>query len=230
MLEDEAGPAEAFVVDEGGQAEGFVDEGGPVERSIDEGGQAEGAVVDEGSRSAIDEALVENEALVCPICLNYLVEPLVTPCGHCFCRACLLSATILAPDGRACPICRAAINFADPTKEPCDAAIERDVRALVGAAAYAEKQRAAGDVIRSVVETARSVLPIFFMRPGTREGAPVQLHLFEPRYKILIRRAWEGNRLFAFAAATPRHGDVAHIVRVDQVCAPEDPRRAARRF
>ena len=33
-------------------------------------------------------------------------------------------------------------------------------------------------------------------------GAPISLHFFEPRYKILIRRAWEGNRVFVWAQVT----------------------------
>ena len=53
------------------------------------------------------------------------------------------------------------------------------------------------------------------MSPGTRVGAHVALHLFEPRYKILIRRAWEGNRLFVYCGASPATAQRGIIVRVD---------------
>ena len=54
------------------------------------------------------------------------------------------------------------------------------------------------------------------MPPGTAVGAAVALHFFEPRYKILIRRAWEGHRLFIYTAGVPRPGSRGVIVRVDQ--------------
>ena len=45
-------------------------------------------------------------------------------------------------------------------------------------------------------------------------GEPVFLHLFEPRYRILIRRAVEGDRLFIYAPESPRAGLEACVVRV----------------
>ena len=44
------------------------------------------------------------------------------------------------------------------------------------------------------------------MYPGIEVGAPVVLHLFEERYKILIRRAWEGNKQFIYTAHAPARG------------------------
>lgn len=52
-------------------------------------------------------------------------------------------------------------------------------------------------------------------RARARRWAQVMLHFFEPRYKILIRRAWEGNRLFVFTASVPRPGVEGIVVRVD---------------
>ena len=42
----------------------------------------------------------------------------------------------------------------------------------------------------------------------------VALHLFEPRYKILIRRAMEGKRLFLYGEGVPKAGASAVVVRV----------------
>jgi hypothetical protein len=36
--------------------------------------------------------------------------------------------------------------------------------------------------------------------PSTQVGERVALHFFEPRYKVMIRRAWEGNRQFIFCS------------------------------
>ena len=53
----------------------------------------------------IDETKKNLEDLVCPICQEILSEPLITSCGHLFCRKCL------EKDGRSlkdCPVCRQA--------------------------------------------------------------------------------------------------------------------------
>jgi len=58
-------------------------------------------------------------------------------------------------------------------------------------------------------------LPVFAMAPGTRVGQEVQLHFFEARYRLLMRRAWDGNRLFVFApTSAPVPGSRATIVQV----------------
>ena len=64
----------------------------------------------------------------------------------------------------------------------------------------------------ALLEEAEHTLPIFAMTPGTQVGAPVRLHFFEPRYKILIRRAMEGSRSFVFCGEVPREGGHAVIV------------------
>ena len=51
----------------------------------------------------IDETKKHLEDLVCPICQEILSDPLITSCGHLFCRRCLQK------DGRGpkdCPVCR----------------------------------------------------------------------------------------------------------------------------
>ena len=45
--------------------------------------------------------------------------------------------------------------------------------------------------------------PIFYMEPGARVGERVALHFFEPRYKLLIRRAMNSDKTFVFCAAPP---------------------------
>lgn len=49
-------------------------------------------------------------------------------------------------------------------------------------------------------------------------GEQVHLHFFEDRYKILIRRTWEGNRRFLCTQTEPEGGMTGLIVEVDQAC------------
>ena len=69
-------------------------------------------------------------------------------------------------------------------------------------------------IMKELQERARTTLPIFYMSPGCRVDQQIALHLFEPRYRILIRRAMEGNNLFVYAARTPRCGQRACLVKV----------------
>lgn len=41
------------------------------------------------------------------------------------------------------------------------------------------------------------------MQPGVSVGEPVALHLFEPRYKLLARRAWATDQTFVYCARPP---------------------------
>lgn len=44
----------------------------------------------------------------------------------------------------------------------------------------------------------------------------VALHLFEPRYRILIRRCWEGNHLFVYCGNIPHAGGKGVVVRIQE--------------
>jgi Zinc finger, C3HC4 type (RING finger) len=52
--------------------------------------------------------------LDCPLCLRLLHKPTTTPCGHSFCRNCLLQA---ARFQARCPLCRAELPPADSGPE-----------------------------------------------------------------------------------------------------------------
>ncbi|XP_020849725.1 putative E3 ubiquitin-protein ligase TRIML1 [Phascolarctos cinereus] len=44
--------------------------------------------------------------LTCAICLDYFTEPVLVPCGHTFCKACLLQCWEEAPTRGICPECK----------------------------------------------------------------------------------------------------------------------------
>lgn len=153
--------------------------------------------------------------LQCSICLDFFYEPLTLQCGHTFCRVCLLQSTKLAPDGRSCPQCRGVIAIADPLKHPEDAQVASKVAEAIPAPRLAERGVHAEEALKSIAERDSAALPLFIMRAGQngsyRPGAAISLHFFEPRYKVLIRRAWEGNRAFLWAQATPSASNAAEV-------------------
>ena len=63
-----------------------------------------------------------------------------------------------------------------------------------------------------------ALLPIFYYNDCLFSGAKLDLHLFEPRYRIMMRRVVEANRRFAyvccFEAFAAKVGDVALVAEV----------------
>lgn len=158
----------------------------------------------------------KQEAPECPICMGPFIEPLLVGCGHAFCRVCLLQTTRLSPTGRSCPLCRADVDIKSPLEHPVDQALENRVRAALPPDVYEAKQKQATELVEEFKRQVRTELPIFYMDPGSSAGSPVRLHLFEPRYKILIRRVWESNQLFIYCAKKPKQGDKGVVVHVQQ--------------
>lgn len=144
----------------------------------------------------------------CPCCFNALVDPLTLDCGHSFCRKCLVFVTKLAPDGRACPMCRATFTL-DPAKAECDHSL------VVKRDGYEERLAENNEAITDLLRKSDQLLPIFYMSPGAEVGGRFVLHLFEPRYKILSRRVIFGNRMFVYAPDFPVNGGEAVVVKVE---------------
>ena len=162
------------------------------------------------------QAYSADDAPECPICMGFLVDPLeLRCCSHAFCRLCLFKTTHLSPDGRSCPLCRSPIEVPDLKLEPVSHAHAAAVSAAVPADILAARLTANAKEMQELSRQQQKRLPIFFMPPGTSVGAVVALHFFEPRYKLLIRRAWEGNRLFVYTAGVPRPGARGVLVQVD---------------
>jgi len=129
----------------------------------------------------------------------------------------LLQSTRLAPDGRRCPECRAQIEIKDPAGHPINEELALRIRQVVPAAVLEDRE--AGDSKQLGAFLAREMqnIPVFYMRGvESQPGESVCLHLFEPRYKILIRRAWEGNKRFLCVQHVPREGDIGLLVQVDE--------------
>jgi len=56
---------------------------------------------------------VDREKLKCPICQETLMSPLLSWCGHAFCRPCVLRLKMAGGMSCACPVCRGALAFPD---------------------------------------------------------------------------------------------------------------------
>ena len=150
----------------------------------------------------------------CSLCLNWYCEPIETSCKHTFCRVCLLQSTQLSPDGRKCPLCRTPLIMPDPKTHPIDRTLETLIRQNILSSEYELRLSSSRQIMADLAERARTTVPIFYMSPGVRTNRHIALHLFEPRYRILIRRAMENYKMFVYCGALPKKGNRAVLVQI----------------
>eukprot|EP00160_Parvularia_atlantis_P001623 Unigene11303_Nuclearia_a/m.34535 Unigene11303_Nuclearia_a/g.34535 ORF Unigene11303_Nuclearia_a/g.34535 Unigene11303_Nuclearia_a/m.34535 type:complete len:696 (-) Unigene11303_Nuclearia_a:81-2168(-) len=131
-------------------------------------------------RPAADTPVAEafTNELDCHLCLSLLVEPVTTACGHTFCRLCL--DKVMDRNAR-CPVCRTPI-----ARRATALALDVTVDALARtyfAPAYAD--RLAAMHYAAALET--TDVPIFVCALAFPR-VPCPLHIFEPRYKLMMQR------------------------------------------
>ncbi|KAJ3412385.1 hypothetical protein HDV05_000805 [Chytridiales sp. JEL 0842] len=121
----------------------------------------------------------------CSLCLNTFVEPVTLPCGHSWCRHCVLAAI---ERNRQCPLCRLKLpGWGYFHKRPCNAILSEAAR-LLGTSN--------GDNLDDKKDIAFQMkLPMFVCTlslPGTSQG----FHLFEPRYRAMVKICIDNNKPF----------------------------------
>lgn len=149
------------------------------------------AEVDTVAFSRLKEAVrVEMD---CQICYALYLDPLTTTCGHTFCRHCLQR---VLGTSRHCPVCRRALSMhpqVNPNSTPSN---ERLKDMITGFWAEKEEARTQAVRIEQQAELAGEFdIPIFVCTLSF-PAMPTFLHIFEPRYRLMVRRAMEADRTF----------------------------------
>lgn len=144
----------------------------------------------------------------CQICYSLFHDPLTTGCGHTFCRPCLHR---ILDHSRYCPICRRrlAINsLLKPSACPSNERIANIIdtfwksEKLVRQEAVAAERAARHQDLELPLFVCTLAFPMM----------PTFLHVFEPRYRLMIRRALEGNRTFGMVLPRrPQHNGDAQF-------------------
>ncbi|KAH6984862.1 PUA-like domain-containing protein [Ilyonectria sp. MPI-CAGE-AT-0026] len=141
----------------------------------------------------------------CQVCYALFCDPLTTACGHTFCRSCLHR---VLDHSSYCPICRRqlAINpLLDRNACPSNSTLSRIIETFWLDDAEARKESVAAE---SASQLEDLNFPIFVCTLAFPR-MPTFLHVFEPRYRLLIRRAMEGDRTFGMVLPrfSPRGDD-----------------------
>jgi hypothetical protein len=125
--------------------------------------------------------------LDCTICFKLLYEPTTLPCGHTFCRRCMVQAL---DHKQCCPLCRTIVFLSSSASSlPITVSLQRVIER-----SFPEEYAARREERRSESWRYESILPLFVMTTML-PGKTASLNIFEPRYRLLVRRCMEGNRL-----------------------------------
>jgi len=128
--------------------------------------------------------------LDCQVCYNLILDPLTTSCGHTFCRQCV--ARVL-DHSNLCPVCRRRLPMAPGVQaEPSNKRISYILQGLLSEQYRIRRETAAQE--EAMDDGSRIALfPCTLSFPSM----PTFLHIFEPRYRLMIRRSIEnGSRRF----------------------------------
>jgi Lon protease-like protein len=132
----------------------------------------------------------------CHVCYNMMYDPVTTPCGHTFCRRCLQR---VLDHSMYCPVCRRSLLIPPSLEhQPSNKRLVDllnglcQEQVLLRAQAVQDEERGEGEMA-----TAIFVCTLAF------PGMPCYLHIFEPRYRLMIRRAMESNRQFGMVLHNP---------------------------
>ncbi|KAG0738386.1 hypothetical protein G6F57_007339 [Rhizopus arrhizus] len=124
---------------------------------------------------AVDVESKWDAILECAICCNRFNLPTTTPCGHTFCRNCLVRSL---DHQHACPFCRDPLDVCPPPNQLLSAVIQQ----MFGEEASADGLEPSDDRIPLMVGSL--AFP----------GVSCVIHVFEPRYRLMLRRVMQSGR------------------------------------
>ncbi|KAH7447075.1 hypothetical protein KP509_01G089900 [Ceratopteris richardii] len=143
-----------------------------------------------------------NDDFDCVLCLKLLYEPVTTPCGHSFCRACLLQAM---DHGNKCPICRVVLLLS-PKTYPVSVTLKNIIEKNFHEEHAARKE----EMDMKSSSDGKEILP-FFVMDFVMPSEKIALNIFEPRYRLMVRRVMEGNHRMGMVGIDVQTGTIADV-------------------
>lgn len=169
-------------------AAGKLDFRAAVAYSDDSGAETEDRAEDVGLLDTLRETA--HKELDCQVCYNLMHDPVTAPCGHTFCRICL--ARVL-DHSMHCPMCRRNLPIPPSLRQqPSNLRLVSLLQALCPEMVEARAAAIAADESGGIGELDTPLFVCTLAFPTQ----PTFLHIFEPRYRLMIRRAYESNRQF----------------------------------
>jgi len=154
--------------------------------------------------------IIPEEALDCAICGSLFYQPIVTPCGHAFCKPCILTLMIQMKDR--CPTCQTTIHIT-PDYGICTA-----IYGVIQQCFPQEYEQR-----KLEIEQEENLISQAFSLPLLLIGDFVffpymnlPMHIFEPRYVELVKRCLAGGRRFGILSMNEKElGQIATIAVIE---------------
>nr|XP_006113615.2 LON peptidase N-terminal domain and RING finger protein 2 [Pelodiscus sinensis] len=146
--------------------------------------------------------LVDASDFECSLCMRLFYEPVTTPCGHTFCLKCLERCLDHNPY---CPLCKEKLSefLASRTYKKTILTEELIVHYLPEE--LSERKKVYEEEMKELSNLNKDV-PIFVCTMAF-PTIPCPLHVFEPRYRLMIRRCMEtGTKQFGMCLADELKG------------------------
>ncbi|XP_034754127.1 LON peptidase N-terminal domain and ring finger 1, like [Etheostoma cragini] len=152
----------------------------------------------------VAEDLLDANDLECSLCMRLFYEPVTTPCGHTFCKNCLERCLDHTPQ---CPLCKESLKeYLACRKHTVTTVLDTLIKQYLSQE-YAERTKTHLEETRELSNPTKNV-PIFVCTLAY-PTVPCPLHVFEPRYRLMIRRCMDtGTRQFGMCISDPQKGFV----------------------
>nr|XP_006138371.1 LON peptidase N-terminal domain and RING finger protein 1-like [Pelodiscus sinensis] len=130
--------------------------------------------------------------LECSLCIRMFFEPVTTPCGHTFCKECLERSLDHRPN---CPLCKQSLREYLKAGKYNPTLLLMEIMAATFPAQLADRKRVHEAEMAELSNLSKNI-PIFVCTMSF-PGIPCPLHVFEPRYRLMMRRCQEtGTKMF----------------------------------
>ncbi|XP_032084250.1 LON peptidase N-terminal domain and RING finger protein 3-like [Thamnophis elegans] len=145
---------------------------------------------------------VDPSDMECSLCMRLFYEPVTTPCGHTFCLRCLERCLDHNPE---CPLCKDSLLECLAMKKLCKTVLMEELIAKYLPAELAERKKLNEEEMAEFSNLNKNV-PIFVCTMAY-PTVPCPLHIFEPCYRLMVRRCMEtGTRQFGMCIRDPVKG------------------------
>ncbi|XP_073906460.1 LON peptidase N-terminal domain and RING finger protein 2 isoform X3 [Castor canadensis] len=149
-----------------------------------------------------EELLIDATDFECALCMRLLFEPVTTPCGHMFCLKCLERCLDHAPH---CPLCKDKLSELLATRNFNITILAEELIFQYLPDELSDRKRIYDEEMSELSNLTRDV-PIFVCAMAF-PTVPCPLHVFEPRYRLMIRRCMEtGTKRFGMCLSAEHAG------------------------
>ncbi|XP_054643928.1 LON peptidase N-terminal domain and RING finger protein 2 [Dunckerocampus dactyliophorus] len=153
-------------------------------------------------RRSVPMDLLDSGDMECSLCMRLFYEPVATPCGHTFCLKCLERCLDHNPN---CPLCKENLSEYLATRGYNKTLLMEEVLQRYLSNELAERKKIHEEEMKELSNLNQEV-PIFVCTMAF-PTIPCPLHVFEPRYRLMIRRSMEtGTKQFGMCIADELKG------------------------